>query len=391
MKWLKRRLVKAATAPTSKGVVALVFAVSLFLIATNTGSAWLYLLASGCLVVVVVSAPWSALPLRKLRASRCGLVRGTLDELVEYPVTLETSGVAAPFVISDGATGSKPVLVEASRRSGELAGIFRAVPKRRGIHSSASLVAVCEAPLGLWRTRREVPCDGDVEIAPPIADIGLPPGLTARVLHGEGRREPPKRGRGYDFFALREYQSGDPVRHIYWPATARRDEVIVREFEEEGVTPLAVLPMTAGPASDACLDRVLSVAGSLVKAAVKAHIPARLAIASGAGGNVARVLDSPGAGVLRSALAAAPAPVPQEAVSVAARACRQLPVVAVVAIKPSGTPWPDGTEALVDFAVLVSDPQLGLGPLEVPRGVRAWTVPVEGEICFNDFWQDSAA
>ncbi len=390
MKRLRQRLKNAPSAPTSKGTILLALAGALFLIGTNTGSTWLYLEASACLVAVILSGAYSALPLRRLRASRGGLVRATIGELAEYPVTLKSPGLKVPIVIYDPATASYPAAVETPRGAGEFEGMFRALPTRRGVHRSSPLVAVCEAPLGLWRTRREIPATGDVEISPPVAEVGLPKGLTTYVLHGEGRREPPKRGRGYDFFALREYQSGDPVRYIYWPATARRDEVIVREFEEEGVTPLAIFVVTAGEAPESAFDRVLSVAGTMVKAAVMAHIPVRLAIPGGGAKGAPMVLDSPSSNLLKPALAAAPAPVEAEKVAAAARICRSLPIAAVVGIKPAGVPWPHGTERITDFAVIVGDPEAQPAAADF-AGVRTWLVPSTGEICFLDSWQASAA
>ena len=41
------------------------------------------------------------------------------------------------------------------------------------------------------------------------------------------------RGLGREFESLREYQSGDEVRNIAWPATARRGKLITREFTTE--------------------------------------------------------------------------------------------------------------------------------------------------------------
>ena len=39
--------------------------------------------------------------------------------------------------------------------------------------------------------------------------------------------------RGQDSFAgIREYRRGDSMRHIHWRASARRDEWIVREYEQ---------------------------------------------------------------------------------------------------------------------------------------------------------------
>ena len=41
------------------------------------------------------------------------------------------------------------------------------------------------------------------------------------------------RGLGREFESLREYQSGDELRNIAWPATARRGKLITREFTTE--------------------------------------------------------------------------------------------------------------------------------------------------------------
>ncbi|MHA1259244.1 MAG: DUF58 domain-containing protein [Candidatus Heimdallarchaeaceae archaeon] len=41
------------------------------------------------------------------------------------------------------------------------------------------------------------------------------------------------KGRGDEFFALREYLPGDEVKHIDWYATARQDKLITKEFEDE--------------------------------------------------------------------------------------------------------------------------------------------------------------
>ena len=39
-------------------------------------------------------------------------------------------------------------------------------------------------------------------------------------------------GNSREFFSVREYRYGDSIRHIDWKATAKHNEVIVREFEE---------------------------------------------------------------------------------------------------------------------------------------------------------------
>ena len=36
---------------------------------------------------------------------------------------------------------------------------------------------------------------------------------------------------GDDFFTLREYQRGDDLRHVHWPASAHRDELMIKQLE----------------------------------------------------------------------------------------------------------------------------------------------------------------
>ncbi|NNC74987.1 MAG: DUF58 domain-containing protein [Acidimicrobiia bacterium] len=36
---------------------------------------------------------------------------------------------------------------------------------------------------------------------------------------------------GEDFYTLREYQRGDDLRHVHWPSSAKRDELMIRQLE----------------------------------------------------------------------------------------------------------------------------------------------------------------
>ena len=56
-----------------------------------------------------------------------------------------------------------------------------------------------------------------------------------RRLEGrlQGDYRTPLRGHGTDFRDVREYESGDDVRHIDWNVTARMDEMFVRQYAED--------------------------------------------------------------------------------------------------------------------------------------------------------------
>ncbi|MCE7741997.1 MAG: DUF58 domain-containing protein [Candidatus Heimdallarchaeota archaeon] len=54
--------------------------------------------------------------------------------------------------------------------------------------------------------------------------------LLLKMVHEFAKRV---KGRGDEFFALRDYMPGDEVKHIDWHATARHDKLITKEFEDE--------------------------------------------------------------------------------------------------------------------------------------------------------------
>ena len=98
-----------------------------------------------------------------------------------------------------------------------------------------------------------------------VSSTGVFP-LSLREAHPGlwrwGLGEPPpqaRRGATVEFYSLREYQPGDDVRLIYWPATARLGRPIVREGLEYSEDRVAVFldlsqPSWAGPPGGAPAD-----------------------------------------------------------------------------------------------------------------------------------------
>ncbi len=106
--------------------------------------------------------------------------------------------------------------------------------KARGGLPFRRLEVLSHSPLGLWRHRRRVELDHTLRVLPnhrPVVRYHLL--AIAHRLEQSGVRRKAKRGMGTSFHQLREYRDGDLPQQIDWKATARRREVISREYEEE--------------------------------------------------------------------------------------------------------------------------------------------------------------
>jgi uncharacterized protein (DUF58 family) len=91
----------------------------------------------------------------------------------------------------------------------------------------------------------------------------------ASLLSTLGRRQTVLRGNGFDLGEVREYVPGDAITRIDWKATARLDDLHVREFESEtSVVTTMILdaraPLHAGPPGATKFDYLRQVALALV-------------------------------------------------------------------------------------------------------------------------------
>lgn len=118
--------------------------------------------------------------------------------------------------------------------TGELTDRQVARPARRGREKGGWFAVRSVGPLGLGQRQADVSAPWDVTVYPslPVSRVRA---SIAEAAHqpeaGLGRVR--RIGEGSLFESLRGWVPGDDTRHIDWKATARRNRVIVREYEEE--------------------------------------------------------------------------------------------------------------------------------------------------------------
>lgn len=90
------------------------------------------------------------------------------------------------------------------------------------------------SPLGFWQIRYHSGTDSPVKVYPDFMAIAAYT-LLATDNHTSqiGIKRKPRRGTGLEFQQLREYRRGDSLRQLDWKATARRQKLISREYQDE--------------------------------------------------------------------------------------------------------------------------------------------------------------
>jgi uncharacterized protein (DUF58 family) len=163
---------------------------------------------------------------------------------------------------------------------------YRVCLPQRGRYVLGPLRIATRFPFGL--VQRVVWLDGDDDDLVVLPRLGqLRPAWLRHcppAPHGvHGARRP-----GYvpgDFFAIREWQSGDSVRWVHWRSTARHRELVVRQFEQPGERQVAVLLDLWAPEQPRAdharrIEWAVSFAATLVADSCRRRSPALLAIAA---------------------------------------------------------------------------------------------------------------
>jgi uncharacterized protein (DUF58 family) len=158
---------------------------------------------------------------------------------------------------------------------------YRLPTGERGIFPLGPLQIGLTDPFGLAQRTIDAAPVATLTVYPRVDEIRpLPQSQGAEPTAARGR--PSLTAGGEDFYALRPYQTGDDLRRVHWPATARIDELMIRQDEvpwQGRVTVLADL--RAAVQTPESLELALSAAASIIHAGWRDHRQVRLVATDG--------------------------------------------------------------------------------------------------------------
>ncbi|WP_322800172.1 DUF58 domain-containing protein [Thermoflexus sp.] len=232
----ERPILRWALRPRARGLLLLTVLTSLA--AMITGRSILYNLTYLLLALLILSFAWAwsavrDLEIRRIPRSRRSAVGGFFEETL----VLQNTGFFPKIwlEVRDGSTlpGHRASFVlDNLGRGGKRLWTVRTRCRRRGLYRLGPLTLIGTDPFGLFEATLQLTETDEVLVYPPILPIrrlGLPPGFW-RERESARQRTPevtPNAG------GVREYQPGDAFHRIHWPSTARRERLMVKEFDHE--------------------------------------------------------------------------------------------------------------------------------------------------------------
>jgi len=189
-------------------------------------------------LLIIVSWVWTQLSLRGMSVKRrARSMRASMGDVFEEHFEISNDSRFGKLWVElsndtnmPNASGSR-VLTMLNRRQ-KRTYIGRTWLFRRGSFRLGPTRLISGDPFGLFRKENIFPIEQSLVVVPLIYEInsfispaGLLPG--GQVIRSKALDITPHAS------GVREYVPGDPMKRIHWPSTARRGQLIVKEFEQD--------------------------------------------------------------------------------------------------------------------------------------------------------------
>jgi len=192
------------------------------------------------------------------------------------------SGRPSPGLVAHDRVGGSTVVVRLPRVGGRAtrATTYGLPTQRRGIVPVGPLRIERAGPFGLARGESVTGGERTLVVHPRTHALATLPSGRARSLDGPTTDSAPQGS--ITFHALREYVTGDDLRHVHWRTTARTGTLMVRQHVDTSQTETTVVIDTRVWVLDEdAFEEAMDVAASVLRAAIALRFPTRLVTSAG--------------------------------------------------------------------------------------------------------------
>ncbi len=218
------------------GYIFMFVSVFLGIAAVNTGNNLLYMIVSFMLSFMLVSGFMARYNLRGLKIKLIPPPDVYAGKPARFRLIAENKKRIPSFLVRvmiEEAGGKALFLYIKERRETEISLKFPG----RGYIEKINVLLVSDFPVGMFDRGRREEAEINVTVFPePVRAEMYVSSESEEESSESGRTE----GAGYeDLRDLKPY-AGEPAKYIHWKASAKRDELIVREMEGEGGKPVII-------------------------------------------------------------------------------------------------------------------------------------------------------
>ena len=254
------------------------FFISSLLIGLKTTREFFFFFAYFLLSVTVVSSAWLLLTYftARLQLSRKMISRVTEGDTLEVTAQIENRGFLPVFNLvlvdnfscSQAGQGKKSFFVSylGLKFSGKIK--YDYLCFKRGEYKMGPFAVYFFDPLNLFFFKRAYHVYSPVIVYPQIFKIEKFFPLSRSVLPWFGIETARSSGDDDEFYGVREYKDGEPVKRIHWASSARKNKLIVKQFQRQSYFGATIIfnlekAKNAGEGKESVAEYIIKIAASV--------------------------------------------------------------------------------------------------------------------------------
>ncbi|MCP4020409.1 MAG: DUF58 domain-containing protein [Desulfobacteraceae bacterium] len=137
------------------------------------------------------------------------------------------------------------------------------IPHNRGYIQLSGICIARPDPLGLFMATQTIQAQQHILVLPKMYALQHPKLKSHRKYHAGGVALASSIGNSDEFMSLRDYRPGDPMRNIHWKTFAKKNKLIIKEFEDEYfIRHALILDTFLNTGEDQVFEEAVSIAAS---------------------------------------------------------------------------------------------------------------------------------
>lgn len=282
--------------PTPRAFAILAAGGLLFMAGTTAQAGWLFVLAAGVVGLILGSVAVRQ-NLDGAAVERTVPVRARVGDEVRVGLRVTNTGRRRlPLLrVTDVFEAFVPASAASERLDpGESNHIEQVrATLRRGRFTGGPCALRAGSPFGFLTSQRTLHVESPIVVVPDWVELTSFPILEPSSIPFDVLHERARTGAGEEYLGVRDYRPGDPPRSVHWRSTARAGRLVVREYEEEVASKVALVlaGRDMGTPPDSAFEALVSAAASIAIYALQTGHPVELTRFDEAGGHTS--IDGP--------------------------------------------------------------------------------------------------
>ena len=148
--------------------------------------------------------------------------------------------------------------------------VYHCFCPQRGRYDIGPLTAYFFDPLGLFYFKQTYPVYSELYVYPRTFTIRNFPALNKGTSPWLGLETSRVSGDDDEFYGVREYKRGDPFKKIHWMASARKNQLIVKEYQRQSFFRATIMfnlekEDNFGEGKDSVVEYIIKIVASIAK------------------------------------------------------------------------------------------------------------------------------